>query len=112
MQRYDRFIKAVNADSIALLYTPDGDLGNVAHGQDSIRRFLATFKNVTVLSMASTTDSIAIQGDSSIQTGTYRQVAVLSEKDTVHVKGTYRANWQWTPEHGWRIKRMITKPTQ
>ena len=40
MQHYDRLIKKMDADSIALLYTEDGDLGGIAHGRDSIRRYL------------------------------------------------------------------------
>ena len=111
MKHYDQLIKTVNADSMAMLYTPDGNLGNIAYGQDSIRRFLARFKDVKVLSMASTTTSIEMKGDSSIQKGTYRQVAVLPKQDTVHVKGEYTANWQWEAANGWRIKRMLTKPT-
>ena len=109
MQQYDHFVKAVAVDSMALMFTPDGNLGNVAHGQDSIRLFLSSFKNVHVLSMASTTASIALTGDSSTQTGTYRQVAVLSANDTVHVKGDYTAKWLWTAQNGWRLKSMITK---
>jgi hypothetical protein len=40
MQKYDRYILKMDVDSIALLYTPDGELGKMARGRDSIRRFL------------------------------------------------------------------------
>ncbi|MVM30609.1 hypothetical protein GO755_11255 [Spirosoma sp. HMF4905] len=111
MNKYDRFIKSMQLDSMALLYTTDGNLGNIAHGQDSIRRFLATFKDVKVLAMSSQTTSIAIVGDSATQTGSFKQTALLTRKDTINAKGTYVAKWKWGDQHGWRLKSMITKPT-
>lgn len=110
MKKYDHLIKKLDADAIAMLYTPDGDLGKMAHGRDSIRRFLATFKNMHVLSQLSTTTSIVMNGDSSLQKGTYHQTVVIAGKDTVRVKGEYTANWLWIPGEGWHIKHMETKP--
>lgn len=100
----------MDADSIALLYTPDGELGKMAKGRDSIRNFLLTFKDVRVLSQQSTTDSLHISRNSSYQTGTYQQVVALPSKDTVTVKGKYFANWIWLPKTGWYIQRMNTTP--
>ncbi|HYM92825.1 MAG TPA: hypothetical protein VET23_01705, partial [Chitinophagaceae bacterium] len=54
MQNYDHLILHSDADSISLLYTPDGNLGGIAIGRDSIKRFLSSFKNVKVLSQTST----------------------------------------------------------
>ncbi len=110
MKKYDRLIKKLDADAIAMLYTPDGDLGKMAHGRDSIRKFLATFKNIQVLSQSSTTSSIVMNGDSSLQKGMYHQTVVIAGKDTVSVKGEYTANWLWIPGQGWHIKHMETKP--
>lgn len=110
MQKYDQLIQKMNEDSIAMLYAKDGDLGQMAHGRDSIRNFLATFKNYKVLSQSSTTDSITIVGNSSIQIGKYRQVVITPDNDTVTVKGEYKANWIWATEQGWLIKKMETKP--
>ena len=110
MKEYDHLIKEMNADSIALLYTTDGDMGNMAHGRDSIRNFLATFKNFYVLSQESTSSSIEICGDSSVQKGTYKQVVIVPPKDTVTVNGEYTANWVWVAGEGWHIKHMATKP--
>jgi hypothetical protein len=109
MQQYDRLILKLDADSIALLYTPDGNLGDIAVGRDSIRRFLSSFKNITVLSQSSTTTSIQITKDTAVQKGTYTQ-SDLVNKDTLHVKGEYIATWQWLRKDGWHIKRMVTKP--
>ncbi len=110
MKLYDHLIQKMDMDSIALLYTVDGDLGEMAHGRDSIRKFLASFRNIQVLSQTSTTASIEIYGDSSIQKGTYQQAALISGKDTIKVKGEFTAHWLWVPgEGGWHIKHMATK---
>jgi len=112
MQQYDRLIKKMDADSIALLYAANGELGDMVHGRDSIRKFLSSFKNIEVLHCTSTSDTIDIKGDSSLQTGNYTQTAVVDQKDTIHVKGRFRANWQWVADSGWQIKKMMTFPTQ
>ena len=109
MKYYDHLIQRLDADSISILYTADGNLGDIAIGRDSIRKFLSSFKNVNVLSQSSTTGSIKMIRDTAIQTGTYTQTDLLSGKDTVKVKGTYIARWQWTRKEGWHIKRMTTR---
>ena len=110
MQHYDRLIQKMDADSIALLYTADGDLGGIAHGRDSIRRFLSSFKNVRVLEVTSSTDSLTMTGDTAFQSGHYQQSGVINEKDTFHVKGSYHAQWVWIKkEGGWHIKKMTTQ---
>jgi ketosteroid isomerase-like protein len=111
MKKYDSLIMKMDADGIANLYTPDGDLGTMAHGRDSIKKFLSSFSNVKVLSNSSTSEQVVIQGDSSIQTGNYEQVAVVDGKDTLHLKGEFKAIWKWTSSQGWLIKKMETKPT-
>lgn len=111
MQHYDQLIKKMDADSIALLYTADGDLGGIAQGRDSIRRFLSSFKNVRILEVTSTTDSLAMTGDTAFQSGHYKQSGVMNKKDTFHVSGGYHAQWVWIKkEEGWRIKKMSTQP--
>jgi hypothetical protein len=109
MKLYNHLIQKMDADSIALMYTADGDLGNMAHRRDSIRKFLSTFKNVSVLSQSSESTSIKITGDSCIQKGTYQQVVLISGKDTVRVKGEFKANRQWKLSEDWHIRRMDTK---
>ncbi len=111
MRRYDSLIRKLDADSISLLFTPDGNLGDIAVGRDSIKKFLSSFKNVRVLSQASTTESIALVGDTALQKGVYTQTDLLSEKDTVKVKGEFTAKWEWFRKEGWRIKMMTTKGT-
>lgn len=112
MQKYDLLILGMNADSISLIYAPDGELGKMAKGRDSIRAFLNGFKKFRVLSQSSETNTIQINGDSAIQTGTYRQTVIIPSNDTVTVKGRFTALWIWMNRNGWLIQRMETQPVQ
>ena len=112
MKTYDRLILGMSADSISMIYAPDGELGTMARGRDSIRNFLNTFKNFRVLSQSSETVNIAIDKDSAFQTGTYRQTVIIPSRDTVSVKGNFTALWIWTGASGWLIRRMETKPVK
>ena len=109
MKYYDRLVMKLDADSIALLYTPDGRMGEMAEGRDSIRAFLSSFTNIKVLSQHSTSDSVKITADTAVQNGIYLQSDVISARDTVRLKGEYTATWQWLND-GWHIKKMETKP--
>lgn len=109
MQQYNRYILNMDADSTALLFTPDGTLANIAKGRDSIRKLLSSFKNVKVLSQASTTQFIQIRKDTAIQKGMYMQSDLINGKDTAHVKGEFTVQWQWM-KNGWHIKHIETKP--
>lgn len=110
MNQYDHYIQKMEIDSLAMLFTPDGDLGNIAHGRDSIREFLSKFKNFKVLSQSSTTESINVTSDSSVQKGIYHQTTIIPVNDTVKVKGEYTATWVWLSKSGWHLKRMETVP--
>jgi len=113
MKRYDQLIQKMDADSIALMFTSDGNMENIVHGRDSIRRFLARFKGkgIKVLNTGSTTQSIILNADSAVQTGSYKQTDKVGDKDTVNVKGTYKSTWHWDGNR-WLIRRMITFPAK
>jgi hypothetical protein len=110
MNQYDHLLLKMDVDSIALLYAPEGDLGTIAHGRDSIRKFLYRFADFKVIAQESKTDSISVQQDSAIQKGNYRQKVILPSKDTVMVKGSFTAHWIWLKEGGWHIRLMETHP--
>ncbi len=112
MQKYDRLILGMNADSISLIYAPDGELGKMAKGRDSIRNFLNSFKKFRVLSQTSETNTIRIDGDTALQTGNYRQTVIIPSNDTVTVKGSFNALWIWVSRNGWLIQRMETQPVR
>ena len=110
MKKYDDLILKMDVDSITTMYTPDGDLGNIAHGRDSIRNFLNRFKSFKVLYQLSVSDSFFIYGDTAILKGSYRQKTIVPPHDTVSVNGRYDSKWLWLAGSGWHIKAMQTKP--
>ena len=112
MQKYNRYILKMDVDSIALLYTPDGELGKMAKGRDSIRRFLENFKKYKVLSQVSKTNLINISRDTALQSGLYTQKVIVPVNDTVTVKGLFSTKWIWMDSTGWHIQRMETTPTK
>jgi hypothetical protein len=115
MNNYDRLILKTNGDSIALLYTIDGDLGNMAHGRDSIRKFLYRYKDFKVLEQVSTIDLIRVFLDTGFITGSYRQKVIVpnnNARDTVSVKGNFQSTWIMVPDFGWQIKKMETQPAK
>jgi hypothetical protein len=109
MKNYDRLLQKMDADSIAMLFTPDGDLGDQAHGRTWIKRYLGSFQNVHVLSQVSTTSSIEMMGDSSIHKGIYQQVDLISY-DTIRVKGEFTVKWLWDKHERWLISSIRTIP--
>ncbi|MEO7210332.1 MAG: nuclear transport factor 2 family protein [Chitinophagaceae bacterium] len=109
MHTYNEKIKSMDVEAISLIFTPDGHLGEMATGRDSIKAFLSSFKNVQVLTQNSTTDSIKIIKDTAIQTGTYMQSDIINRKDTLHVSGTFTARWEWVKGSGWLLEKMNTE---
>lgn len=112
MHHYDSLLQTMNADAVSKMFTPDGKLGDVAQGRDSIKKFLSGFTNVKMLSQSSNTKSIELKGDSATQTGMYFQSDVVNGKDTVHLKGTYITHWKWLKGEGWKIEKITTQPIQ
>lgn len=110
MQEYDRLLVSMHTDSIAQLYSPDGELGEIAKGRDSISRFLKKFAEYRVISNHSVTTQIEMNGDNATQKGHYTQVTVLPTKDTARLSGQFTTNWIWLSTEGWRIKKMETMP--
>ena len=117
MQNYDRLILKTDADSIAMLYTADGDLGNAVHGRDSIRNFLNRFKDYKVIEQTSVIDSIHITGDTGRISGTFHQRTIIPLhdtqntahiQDTITVNGTFHSVWINIPEYGWEIRKFET----
>ncbi len=111
MKKYDELILKLDVDSIPLLFTKNGNLGNIAIGRDSIQRFLSSFKNIKVISQSSFSTSIVINGNFATQKGNYLQTDLMNQKDTINVKGDYETQWLWVKKRGWLINKMTTKPT-
>lgn len=114
LNHYGRLVKAMASDSIAALYTTDGELGDAGQpiitGPDSIRAFLHRFDKYHVLASTMVIDSSRLAGDTGIQHGRYTQRVRLPAGDTVEVSGRFTAEWVIGPAGEWRIRRMGTAP--
>jgi uncharacterized protein (TIGR02246 family) len=101
----------VDGDAIADMFTEDGEIANPGasiKGREEIRKFLNSFKNVTVELNVNTTESITIDGETAVQTGTYKQRAKLADGKVVEVEGHFKAEWIHQ-ENKWLLTRMGTK---
>ena len=112
LKTYDSLILKMNFNAIAMMYTPDGELVEMAHGRDSIRKFLSGFSNVKVLAASSSSDAVEITADTAVQRGRYYQEALVDNADVIKPTGSYVATWVWTKKGGWKIRRMVTIPDQ
>jgi hypothetical protein len=110
MKKYDDLILKMDEDSIAMLYTPDGSLGNIARGRDSIRNFLKKFINFKVIYQSSVPDSFYIHADTAVLKGSYHQKTIVAPNDTVSVSGRFNSIWVWLNGGGWHVKNMDTTP--
>lgn len=110
LSRYDDFILHTNPDSIATLYAPDGNLGDMAIGRDSIRKFLLKFSGIKVLSVHTQSKSLNIEDKIAYQTGEYYQKAILPKGDTIQVKGRIDIQWIQLKPGFWYIQKMKTLP--
>lgn len=110
MRHYDHLILQMNADSIADLYAPDGQLGDQPGivGRDSISKFLKTFTAFKVLETHSTSDSVSFDHDTAFQSGSYFQRTRIPAGDTLELHGTYAAIWV-KKNNRWLIQKMTTK---
>lgn len=111
LQKYSEFVRKVDGDAIADMFTEDGEIANPGasiKGREEIRKFLNSFKNVTVELNVNTTESITIDGETAVQTGTYKQRAKLADGKVVEVEGHFKAEWIHQ-ENKWLLTRMGTK---
>jgi hypothetical protein len=112
MKKYDSLILKMDVDSIAMLYTPDGNLGNIAQGRDSIRNFLNRFRSFKVLYQESAADTFSFHDGTAMLKGVYHQKTIIPPNDTVSVTGRYDSKWIWIAGSGWHIKSMETTPAR
>ena len=113
--RYDSLIRRTAGDSIAAMYTPDGEMlgTNMAtvKGSDTIARFLAQFVGVRVDTQQMHAEALTIADTEATQWGTWRQAATPPGQAMVHVQGRFVAQWIRGCDGNWRLRRLLTQPT-
>ena len=112
MRHYDRLILHGQYDSIANMYSIDGELVGgdqpSVFGRDSISKFLKSFKGATVLKNESTTKTTIFKGSTAVQEGSYIQIVKIPSGDTLEMAGQYTTTWIGESENNWQIKKMFT----
>lgn len=118
MAHYDELTAHLDADGIAAMYVPDGELVNngevSAHGATAIHDLLASFRGAIASVEAKTTlADVHVDGDHAHITGTFAQHVVLATPDAkaIDAHGRFACDWIRTPA-GWRLVRMETLPDQ
>jgi uncharacterized protein (TIGR02246 family) len=118
MRRYDQLVLAMNAEGIAAMFTPDGELidagKTIASTPASIRAFLQSFDGkVRVEENASSIESVTLTGATAIMTGTYQQKALLlPDKREIRVQGKFEVEWSRQPDGQWLVRRMSAQSAQ
>ena len=111
---YNARVLAMAHDSIAALYTVDGEMGGAGQpptrGREAIRSRLASFSGYHVLGNRMVADSTRVTADTARQWGSYWQRVRVPAGDTVEVSGTFAATWQRTGKGAWQLRRMIATP--
>lgn len=112
---YIALIKRVNSDSLASLYTTDGELlepGMAAlNGREAIRAFLAPFDGKTVVdTVYSRTEALEVHGTVGYLWGSYHQVARMPPQPAGTYDGRFVAKWQLEPDGHWRLARLLMQP--
>jgi ketosteroid isomerase-like protein len=114
LAHYTRLVARMQHDSIAALYTPDGELAAPGRppivGPVAIRDFLGSFSQYHVLAYRTTSDSVVIRGDTAYQTGRWWQEVQVPAGDTVKVKGDLSVIWLRDSTGAWRARRMSATP--
>ncbi len=114
LDHYSQLVEGMQSDSIAALFTADGELGAAGQpavvGPGAIAAHLHTFDQYRVLSERLMVDSSAIIADSGFQRGHYAQTVILPAGDTVTVSGRFTVEWLNDGHGKWRVRRMGTAP--
>jgi uncharacterized protein (TIGR02246 family) len=118
MRRYDQLVLAMNAEGIAAMFTPDGELidagKTIARTPASILAFLQSFDGkVRVEENVNSIESVTVTGATAILTGTYQQKALLlPDNREIRVQGKFEVEWSRQPDGQWLVRRMSTRSAQ
>lgn len=115
LQNYIRVLRLVNSDSSAALYIADGEMlqaGQPAiHGREAIHRFLRPFDGKAIVDSASATiDNVAVYDTTAYVWASYYQRTRMPPGAFADYRGRFVSEWHLTPDHTWRIARILMQP--
>ena len=113
LAHYAALATAMQHDSIAALFEPDGEMVNAGStpivGPAAIAAHLRSFAEFHVIANRLDADTTRVTGDSAEQTGTFWQRVRLPAGDTVIASGRFAA--RWVRDGGvWKLRRLATRP--
>ena len=114
MRHYVRLTQLVNSDSVAAMYTNDGEMLQARsapiRGREAIRAFLKPFDGHTVVdTVTSTTDALDVYDSTAYLWGGYHQVTRLDGPPATY-NGRMVIRWRLEPDGAWRIARILMQP--
>ena len=114
LEHYVGFVRQMASDSIAELYTADGELLATGRppivGPKAIQAFLDSFSAYHVLADSMKPATLEVRGDTALQTGTFWQLVQVPAGDTVVAHSGFEILWLRDRQSGWRVRRMGTTP--
>lgn len=114
MERYMVHARAVNADSVAAFYAPNGTILEPGifpiSTPDSIRAFMASFPGVRVDVATATPDIVEVFGETALLWGSYFERLAFPGQPVSEQHGKFVIEWKKQPSGDWRIARHYRVP--
>ncbi|MEO8748202.1 MAG: DUF4440 domain-containing protein [Rhodanobacter sp.] len=114
LARFGQSILRMDAADTAAQFTEAGSIADQGQrpivGRAAIQAFLESFVKFKVLEYDIKATSTSVQHGRAAQSGSYSQVVVIPDGNTVHVRGSFQAAWECNAEGSWRISSMQTAP--
>ena len=115
MQRFNHFMRAGPADSVAAMFTQDGELYEpreaVHKGRTSIRSFFAPLTvDVRIESATTTTQALEVRAGSVMQWGEYVENGGPVSQATRAYRGRFVAEWVRQSNGRWLLHRLMLQP--
>ena len=113
MEKYNQCLSQMNADCIASLFAPEGQIfytGLIRAGSPAaIRSYMnQTFSAAHIDSLNATVDSVVVNGDVGVVLGTYNEKTTDATGQSSEVKLQYVAEWIRQSNGQWLLNRLST----
>lgn len=115
MQRFNRFMREGPPDSVAAMFTKDGELYEpreaVHKGRTSIRSFFAPLTvDVRIESATTTTQAFEVRGGSVLQWGEYIENGGPVSQPSRSYRGRFVAEWVRQRNGQWLLHHLMLQP--
>ena len=116
LRRYSALVLAGDNAGIAAMFAPDGEMVNPkrpsVRGRAAIERYLCGFSDFHVVSNADEESSLAVDGDTAEQLGTYRQSVRSPDGQVFEASGRFEIGWVRDASGAWLVAQLATFPSK